>query len=586
MPLKADDLKTVENYKKAMKQEVTRITAAGNTKFWVYRDVELPTASGGKQKLPALLALVDDTAVKPLLKGKQPLCRGVCGIQEGKIAFAPAQGKVPYNLLKTSVPLLLGKMVHMPSGIDADADEEVPAAPPPPPPPAAPPPPAKSAGPGRYARLNADWKQYSQVANQRMSEDSAQNASLTEAMAGIPDMLRSGQLAEAEKRLEQLRVTLKIPAAPPPPPPAPPAPPEGGQPQGRYAQLNASWKQLSERAAQRIAANPASRAFLAQAMAGIPELLQSGKLPETQKRIEQLEAALKPPPPAPPPPPTAAGGPIHAQLSALWKRLSQQASERTVANPAERTALTEAMEGIPEMLKAGKLIDARKRLDQLEGTLKGAAATEKETRDRAAEWKRLEEQVNQAIARHPERKADLVRASAGVGEMIRVGKAQLAERLMNNLRALLADVEAKAETVEEKVRRQETAWKEMVGDVRAAIARFPNLELDLAKVLDAAEKARDAGKHEESDKLVDQVAERVSLLEDAKQRFDNWYDRVEGMVNDFVAEGSANAREVSLARDGMQAKYASDDYEGALGMLRRMVKLVPGAQAEAEGAGA
>jgi hypothetical protein len=48
-----------------------QISTSGNSKFWVYRDVELPTASGQKQKLPALIALIDDTAIKPLLKGKQ-----------------------------------------------------------------------------------------------------------------------------------------------------------------------------------------------------------------------------------------------------------------------------------------------------------------------------------------------------------------------------------------------------------------------------------------------------------------------------------------------------------------------------------
>ena len=129
MPLKIDDLKTVESYKKAIKQDVTRISASGNTKFWIYKDIELPAASGGKQKLPALISLVDDTAVKAVLKGKQPLCRGTCGLEGGKIAFEAAQGKVPYAVLTKSVPLLLGKMVHIPSGADAESDgEEAPVA--------------------------------------------------------------------------------------------------------------------------------------------------------------------------------------------------------------------------------------------------------------------------------------------------------------------------------------------------------------------------------------------------------------------------------------------------------------------------
>ena len=55
MPLKADDLKTVEAYKKAMKMEATKITPSGNTKFWIYRDVELRgTEIGKKCRLPGL----------------------------------------------------------------------------------------------------------------------------------------------------------------------------------------------------------------------------------------------------------------------------------------------------------------------------------------------------------------------------------------------------------------------------------------------------------------------------------------------------------------------------------------------------
>src|SRR5580698_1710749 len=106
MPLKTEDLKTVENYKKAIKQDLSKITPQGNTKFWIYKDVELPTAGGGKQKLPALISLVDDTAAKAALKGKQPVCRGTCGMLDGQITFEADQGKVPYAVLSKSVPLL------------------------------------------------------------------------------------------------------------------------------------------------------------------------------------------------------------------------------------------------------------------------------------------------------------------------------------------------------------------------------------------------------------------------------------------------------------------------------------------------
>lgn len=201
MPLKADDLKTVENYKKAMKLEATRINAAGNVKFWVYRDVELPTAGGSKQKLPVLITLIDDNAVKPLLKGKQAFCRGVCGLREGKIAFDPAQGKVPYALMAKSVPLLLGKMVHMPSGVAPDArveeDEEAPNPPP----------------QGRTGQLTDAWKRLSQQAAQRVAAHPAERAAISQAAGGIAGLLQAGNLEEARKRMARLQAVLTSPAA-------------------------------------------------------------------------------------------------------------------------------------------------------------------------------------------------------------------------------------------------------------------------------------------------------------------------------------------------------------------------------------
>src|ERR1700722_13096099 len=251
MPLKTDDLKTFEAYKKAIKQDLSKISKQGNTKFWVYKDIELPTASGGKQKVPALIALVDDVATKAVLKGKPPLCLGTCGLEGDKISFHATQGKVPYAILTKSVPLLLGKMVHVPSGADVDSDGDGP------PPPAPPPPPGGAAPAGRYAQLNSAWKQFSQQAEERIKAHPGEQARLSQAMADIPKMLQGGQLGEAEKRIALLEVALKVPPPPPPPP--------GGAP--NYAQLNTTWKQSSEQAAQRMAAFPALRDSLTKAMA-------------------------------------------------------------------------------------------------------------------------------------------------------------------------------------------------------------------------------------------------------------------------------------------------------------------------------
>ena len=114
MPLDANDLKTVENYKKAIKQDVTKITDKPTTKIWVYKDVPLPTAGGGKLTVAALLSLVNNDAVKTVLK-KSPMWQGFCRLEGAEIAFDGGAGAIPYKMLKTAVPLLLGKKVHEPA---------------------------------------------------------------------------------------------------------------------------------------------------------------------------------------------------------------------------------------------------------------------------------------------------------------------------------------------------------------------------------------------------------------------------------------------------------------------------------------
>jgi hypothetical protein len=286
LPLKTDDLKTVDSYKKAVKADGAKISSGGKIKFWVYRDVDLPTASGQKQKLPALIAFFDDTAVKGVLKGKQPACRGICGLEEGKIAFEAAQGNVPYGVLVKSVPPLLGKNVHIPTGADMDTDGAETSARPASPAPAGP---APSPGGGaHYAELNAVWKQLSQQASQRSAANPAERATLGRTLTNIAAMLQGGQLAEAEKQIHQLQAALKIPQAP-----------AQGPEDQNPAKLNNAWIHLSKQASQRMASNPGEREILTKAMAGIPEMLEAGRLDDARKGLEKLQAALKAAPAGP-----------------------------------------------------------------------------------------------------------------------------------------------------------------------------------------------------------------------------------------------------------------------------------------------
>jgi hypothetical protein len=52
VPLKEADLKDTDTYKKASRMDLPKV-AAGNAKFWIYKDVELPNPAG-KGRLEAI----------------------------------------------------------------------------------------------------------------------------------------------------------------------------------------------------------------------------------------------------------------------------------------------------------------------------------------------------------------------------------------------------------------------------------------------------------------------------------------------------------------------------------------------------
>jgi hypothetical protein len=135
-------------------------------------------------------------------------------------------------------------------------------------------------------------------------------------MANIPAMLQGGQLAEAERQIEQLRAALKIP----------PAPPSGGPGTQNYAELNNAWKRLSQQASEKMAANPAPREALTKVIAGIPQMLQGGQLGEARKRLEQLQAAVKAAPVAPPSPPPQGARPAAGPVPGWWSELLMRVS--------------------------------------------------------------------------------------------------------------------------------------------------------------------------------------------------------------------------------------------------------------------
>jgi len=205
LPLKEVDVKTIGAYKKAIHQDASKITDSTEIKFWVYKDIELPDDHGKKQKISAFVALVEDSGIRNFVHGKKLVCSGTCRLEAGKVEFTPLKGTVPYAQLKVTVPLYLGKPLHLPAnanldeeggeGIEADAEEQtatIPSAPPPPPPP---PPPQ---GPN----LAAEWATLLKDVQTAMAANPARKDALAHAASGIPELIKANNTAEATAKME------------------------------------------------------------------------------------------------------------------------------------------------------------------------------------------------------------------------------------------------------------------------------------------------------------------------------------------------------------------------------------------------
>jgi hypothetical protein len=369
MPLQEADVKTFEAYKKAIRQEANRIKADGTTKFWLYAAVELPTAAGKKQKLPIFIALGEDRAIKPFLIGKKLACKGTCGQRDAELFFEPDQGKLPYGALKKAAIQFLGKPLYVPAGEDVSDEEqtetegesaetkaapeavvESPSAPPPPPPPPAAPKPGEVP-----ADLAALWKTLGPQAQQAMAANPARREELARLGASIQSLLQARNFDQARAGMERLSSLLNA---------APPAP-------NNLTELNAIWTRLAKEAQQVIATHPERRDTLGKAAAGIQDLLKTGKGPEAEQRLHQLEALLHTPVETP----SSALG----ELNATWQRLAKKAQEVLAAHPEMKTALNQAGSPVPELLRSGKLEAAKAALDKLESLLSGQPSADGKT---------------------------------------------------------------------------------------------------------------------------------------------------------------------------------------------------------------
>ena len=475
MPLKDVDLKTFEAYKKAIRQDVTKITDTSKTKFWVYKDIELPNLTGKKQKILAFVALVDDMGIRNFLRGKKLVCMGTCHLEQAKVAFEPIKGKVPFNHLKISVPLFLGKPLYIPANaspedeaddaIEDDAEqghEEKPSIPPAPPTPLAPPSSPESG-------LLASWTKLQTQMQAAIAAIPARKDSLSRAAAGIPDLIKANNVKEATAKMNEVQAIL---AAPPPPPP-------GGD-------LLIAWGTLSKDVQAAVAANPARKDALSQAAAGIPDFIKANNAAEARKRMEALRQMLASPP---------AGSPDVAALKAAWGSLVPKI--KATGNAALNQAMVEGGKQLNDLVGQRKLVEAQAVIDRLTtqlNQLKPAAAAKLAPSDITAAWQKLVPEVEQKSRLHPELKDAAVRVRKQVQELTAAGKFDAAKQAIDDLAELLrktsdeapkAAVKPESASTEdpkkaEYLRKRELmdkdilrALKERIGDVskiRAAVA--------------------------------------------------------------------------------------------------------------------
>jgi hypothetical protein len=297
MPLKETDLKDTESYKKASRMDLAKIVS-GNAKFWIYKDVELPNTSGKKQKYPAFLVLVDDNGIHKALAGKTLICKGTCGVKDGRIAFEAGTGTVPFNLLKVSVPLLLGKAVWIPAGLEESGGEgevgaaatagagqpggsATPQAPLAPQGAAAAPRTAPGAPPLTAASLTGAWSKLTRDVQAYAAAHPERKADLFREMTAIGALLKANNAAEAKPRMDRIQVALAKP---------PEVPATGAR---SAAEVAARWTALGNQMRAAVAARPEKKTEILSASAGIPDLIRTGKLDQATKQLDALEQALK-----------------------------------------------------------------------------------------------------------------------------------------------------------------------------------------------------------------------------------------------------------------------------------------------------
>jgi hypothetical protein len=301
------------------------------------------------------------------MTGKKLICKGTCSLKEEKIAFEPTTGTVPYKQLKASLPLLLGKAVWIPTGMEdageeGEAEETAPPPPapqvqspgaPPPPPPPPPPPQVPGAPPLTVASLTPAWTKLVKDVQAYAAAHPERKADLFRDMTAIGALLKANQAAEAKPKMDKMQAALEAPPAPPPP-----------QAATGPAQAAARWSALVKEMQAAIATHPEKKADLVRASAGIPDMIRAGKIDLAEKLMNTVEQALKESP---------REKEYHARYQAVEARLA--AALKDPASDASRLRAMNAF--VVEKAEAGDFETALKALLKLEEALAAKPEAEK-----------------------------------------------------------------------------------------------------------------------------------------------------------------------------------------------------------------
>jgi hypothetical protein len=441
LPIKAEDLKTYEAYKKAVRADLPKLSPTSKIKFWIYKDVEFTDPKGKKQKVPAFVVLVDDSHVRVALKSKRMVCTGLTRLEDNQICFEPIKGKLPFMQLKVSVPLAFGKKLYIPKGANPEDESDeaiedegeesqeqqssgsIPTAPPEPPSP----------------ELLGAWDKLLKQAQQAVQANPARKDVLTKAMSGIPDLIKSGHNDEAKQRMHAVEELLSAPSL------------SGGM-DGNA--LKEAWGKLVPRI--KSSGNPELIRAAGEAGQKLGQLVSQGKFAEAQKMIEELTHRLDQAKPQETPKPTETSGLTAKDVTGAWQKLAPEMEKKVKSHPELREAVLKARKQVEELTKAGKFEAAIQAVDELaellHKTSEEAPTHEVESEEentppdpRKAEFERKFEQVDRNVQHAlKERIGDVSRIRAAVAlaqERAETGDYATALRVLVSLETMLEEGE-------------------------------------------------------------------------------------------------------------------------------------------------